>query len=41
VVVEVVVRCVGKIARGTGFGLQNQKPACMGSILVQGAQMQS
>jgi hypothetical protein len=38
VVVEVVVCCVGKIAGGVRFGLQNAKPSRTDSVLVWGAQ---
>jgi hypothetical protein len=37
VVISVTAHCVGEIARGAGFGLQNRKPNRVGSVSVNSA----
>jgi hypothetical protein len=37
VVMSVTAHCVGEIACGAGFGLQNRKPNCVGSLSVNSA----
>ena len=39
VVISVTVHCVGEIAQGAGFGLQNRKPNRVGSVSVNSARV--
>lgn len=41
VVIDVMARCVGEIARGAGFSRQKEKPVRMGSVLVRYAQIKA
>jgi hypothetical protein len=41
VVIGVMARCVGEIARGVGFSQQKRKPVRMSSVLVRYAQIKA